>query len=378
MTNNFEKVNSSDFCKSIFDGTHDSPKYFEQGYPLVTSKYIINNKVMSHLAPLIRKNDFDQINIRSKVQRFDVLVSMIGTVGNIALITKEPDYAIKNIGVLRAKNELDARYLFYYMQSNIAQSEISNSLAGSTQPFLGLNQLRNLPILVPKEEALKHHIVNTIGSVDDLIEKNTRIIERLEKLTNLSFVQIYESNKENDSLSEYCSIILGGTPSRLKPEYWNGDIPWINSGEINKNAILEATEYITQLGLEKSSTKMMPKNTVVLAITGATLGQISVLKICCCANQSVIGIIPSNKLPFEYLFPLIKNKINSLINMQTGGAQQHINKDNVSSLPIYVLDNAKMRNYLKKVEPLFNEQERLLFENAKLQKIKQTLLNKFF
>lgn len=162
MINIFEKVNSSDFCKSIFDGTHDSPKYYEHGYPLVTSKYIVYNKVMSNLAPLIQKSDFDQINIRSKVQKFDVLVSMIGTVGNIAFVTDEPDYAIKNIGVLRAKNELDARYLFYYMQSHEAQSEISNSLAGSTQPFLGLNQLRNLPIAVPIDENIKHHIVNSI------------------------------------------------------------------------------------------------------------------------------------------------------------------------------------------------------------------------
>lgn len=162
MENILKKVNSSDFCKSIFDGTHDSPKYFDEGYPLVTSKYIVNNKVMSEFAPLIQKKDFDQINIRSKVRQFDVLVSMIGTVGNIALITEEPNFAIKNIGVLRAKNELDARYLFYYMQSNIAQSEISNSLVGSTQPFLGLNQLRKFPILVPENELVKQHIVNSI------------------------------------------------------------------------------------------------------------------------------------------------------------------------------------------------------------------------
>ena len=162
MTNIYKKVNSSDFCVSIFDGTHDSPKYFDSGYPLVTSKYIINNKVLSGLAPLIQKSDFDQINIRSKVQIFDVLVSMIGTVGNVAFVEKNPDYAIKNIGVLRAKNELDSKYLFYYMQSRIAQLEIANSLAGSTQPFLSLNQLRNFPIFVPETNAEKQHIVNSM------------------------------------------------------------------------------------------------------------------------------------------------------------------------------------------------------------------------
>lgn len=123
---------------------------------------------------------------------------------------------------------------------------------------------------------------------------------------------------------------------------------------------------------------MMPKNTVVLAITGATLGQISILKMPCCANQSVVGIIPNENLPFEYLFPLINHKIKYLVAMQTGGAQQHINKDNVASLEIFVPDKTMMVLYLNKVQPLFMEQERLILENKKLVELKKQLLNKYF
>ena len=194
----------------------------------------------------------------------------------------------------------------------------------------------------------------------------------------MEFLKIYNEELENTQLGDYCPIYLGGTPSREKQEYWNGNIPWINSGEINNDAILEATEYITKLGLEKSATKLMPKNTVVLAITGATLGQISVLKIPCCANQSVVGVIPNKNLPFEYLFPLVNYKIQNLVAMQTGGAQQHINKDNVASLEIYVPDKTIMVLYLNKVQPLFMEQERLLLENKKLVELKKRLLNKYF
>ena len=160
-----EIINSSLFCECIFDGTHDSPKYQQTGYPLVTSKYITNNKVDFGLAPLISEEDYDQINIRSRVKRNDVLVSMIGTVGAIAFINTDPVYAIKNIGVLRARTSLDAKCLFYYMQSETAQNQIKNLLAGSTQPFLGLNQLRNFPIMVPENESDKQHIVNTTSSL---------------------------------------------------------------------------------------------------------------------------------------------------------------------------------------------------------------------
>ena len=162
MNYKLEIINSSSFCESIFDGTHDSPKYQRIGFPLVTSKYIINNKIDFGSAPLISEEDYNQINIRSKVKQDDVLVSMIGTVGSIAIIENDPTYAIKNIGVLRAKSQLDARYLFYYMQSNLAQNQIRNQLAGSTQPFLGLNQLRNFPIMVPNTTDAKQHIVNTV------------------------------------------------------------------------------------------------------------------------------------------------------------------------------------------------------------------------
>ena len=192
------------------------------------------------------------------------------------------------------------------------------------------------------------------------------------------FCLLYDGKKEEDELGNHCSIYLGGTPSRDNPNYWNGNIPWINSGEINKKAILEATEYITELGLNKSATKLMKKDTIVLAITGATLGQVSVLKIDCCANQSVVGIEPSNSIPYEYLRPLIKYKINHLVNMQTGGAQQHINKDNVSSLRVYVPSRHEMTLYVAKVKPLLDEEERLLKLNKVLFKAKQKLLQKYF
>ena len=75
-------------------------------------------------------------------------------------------------------------------------------------------------------------------------------------------------------IESLCETLLGGTPSRAKNEYWGGEIPWINSGKVNDFRITAASEYITALGLEKSATKLLPKGTTVLAITGATLGQI--------------------------------------------------------------------------------------------------------
>lgn len=156
-------ISALNFCESIFDGTHDSPKYIKEGKKLITSKYL-GRHVDFINAPSISDEDYNSINKRSKVKQYDVLFSMIGTVGQTYLIKECPDFAIKNIGVFRAKNECDARYLHYYFQSQSFQEIIRLNLTGSTQKFLGLNQLKRLPISVCDEQ-LKRHIVVTTSSL---------------------------------------------------------------------------------------------------------------------------------------------------------------------------------------------------------------------
>lgn len=177
-------------------------------------------------------------------------------------------------------------------------------------------------------------------------------------------------------LGDVCSCILGGTPNRNNPDYWNGDIAWINSGEVNNFRVTKASEFITQLGLNNSATKLLPKNTTILAITGATLGQISILEIESCANQSVIGILENADMKVEYIYPLIGHNIRNLIANQTGGAQQHINKQNVEELLVVVPSTEVLRNYTKTVKPIFKMISNNCFETMTLEKLRDTLLPK--
>ena len=136
------------------------------------------------------------------------------------------------------------------------------------------------------------------------------------------------------AVSAFFTTVLGGTPSREKKEYWGGNIPWINSGEVNKLRIIKESEFISELGLKKSATKIMPVHTTVLAITGATLGQVSYTEIETCANQSVVGIYDQQKVYSEYIYLAVSNEIKGIISKATGGAQQHINKDIVNNFEI--------------------------------------------
>src|SRR5687768_5975401 len=93
------------FCSSVRDGTHDSPKPVMHGRRLVTSRHITGGRLDLGTAYLISHEDFDTINKRSKVDQWDVLISMIGTVGEPCLVREVPDYAIKNIGLFKSKGE---------------------------------------------------------------------------------------------------------------------------------------------------------------------------------------------------------------------------------------------------------------------------------
>jgi type I restriction enzyme S subunit len=175
-------------------------------------------------------------------------------------------------------------------------------------------------------------------------------------------------------IASLCKTLLGGTPSRTRDEFWGGDIPWINSGKVNDSRVTTASEYITQLGLEKSATKLLPKGTTVIAITGATLGQFSRLEIDSCANQSVVGILGSDDASNEFIYFNIKNGIQRLISAQTGGAQQHINKEDVNSFLVIYPGKKLMKAFTAAVTDTFAAIGVLSMQSINLSKIRDSLL----
>jgi len=177
-------------------------------------------------------------------------------------------------------------------------------------------------------------------------------------------------------LGDEVVTLLGGTPSRAEPSYWGGDIPWINSGKANEFRIIEPTEFITQKGLGSSATKLLPARTTVIAITGATLGQVSLTELETCANQSIVGVIGTAALPSEFLYFWVKEKIDNLLAWQTGGAQQHINKNNVDDSPVVCPSGSIVAAYLGLVRPAFDRIKTCCLESQALGALRDTLLPK--
>ena len=149
----------------VRDGTHGSPNKKAFGKYLITSKNVKNGSINFDSAYFISESDFDNINKRSKVDIDDLLFTMIGTVGEIAHITEEPDFAIKNVGLIKTQNRILSRYLLHYLQSTYAKDYILSNSSKGSQVFLGLGKLRNFPIPYVKPK-IQSRIVQVLDNFD--------------------------------------------------------------------------------------------------------------------------------------------------------------------------------------------------------------------
>ena len=141
-------------------------------------------------------------------------------------------------------------------------------------------------------------------------------------------------------IEELTTVVTGGTPSTGKIEYWeNGDIPWLQSGCCQNSDVNSTDKYITKEGYDNSSTRMMPPNTVMIALTGATAGKVGYLKFEACGNQSITGILPCDSLNPRYLFYYLLSQRDKILNDCVGGAQAHVSQGYVKNMRVPVLSN---------------------------------------
>ncbi len=128
-----------------------------------------------------------------------------------------------------------------------------------------------------------------------------------------------------ETLGNLFPISSGGTPSRKEPSFYEGGvIPWIKTGDLNKSHVEIASEFITPEGLKKSSAKMFPKGTVLVAMYGATIGACSILDIDACTNQACAAFTPNELVDISYLYYFLRSKKGDFVKAGVGGAQPNI------------------------------------------------------
>ena len=261
---------------------------------------------------------------------------------------------------------------------------------GTAQPKLNSDVVKKIKLLVPSKQE-QEKIASFLTSVDTKIEQLTKKEELLSSYKKGVMQKIFNQeirfkaddgrafcDWEDKKLGDLTKIVVGGTPSTTNDEYWtNGTVNWLSSGDINNGIIKKSSKMITELGLLKSSAKLMPKDTVVLAITGATLGRIGYLDIETSGNQSVAGMIPNSKFEAKFLFYTLQKNTNTILSMAGGAAQAGINKATIESLEFSfpcLEEQTKIANFLSSIDSKIEQVQQQLnytkeFKKALLQQM---------
>ena len=313
-------------------------------------KYIIETKeYISDEA--VKKSGIKQIPANTVIMSFKL------SIGKTA-ITKEPMYSNEAIMAFlpNGKYEVDNDFL-YHLFSNKDWSEGSNkAVKGIT---LNKASLLEAKILLPPL-AIQKQIAKIMDKCTEVISKNERMLENYDSLIKSRFIEMFGDPHNNTkypykNVGEFTTVTSGGTPDRKNNEYWkNGKIPWIKTTELQNNELTEVEEFITQKGLDESSAKMMPKETLLIAMygQGKTRGMTAYLGIEASTNQACACILPSKEINQRYLWYYFILSYDKLRDLAKGGNQPNLNGNMIKSFPVLMPPIDMQNKYVSFVQQI--------------------------
>ena len=366
-------ITASEFCDSVRDGTHDTPKQTNSGCRLVTSKHIKKGQINSDEGYFISEKDFHKINERSLVEQWDVLMSMIGTIGEAAIVKEQPDYAIKNVALFKCGDEHKAKWLYYYLCSPSGRGQLFGNQKGASQQFVSLTQLRNLQIPLLDDSIMKQ-ITNILSKYDDLIENNQKQIKLLEEaamriyrewFVNLRFPG-YETVKIVNGVPEgWSKSTVGEETSMLRrgisPKYnEKGKSIVINQKCIRQFMVsLEESRYQDKPFLEEL--RLVDGDVVICSTGTGTLGRVGQIfgdLYECTFDSHVTLVRANNNIGKNYLGQALYFQQPYFENMGKGSTNQtELSKTSISLLPIVIPSERVLNDFERIVQ---NIREKML------------------
>ena len=372
----------------VRDGTHDSPKYVQDGYPLVTSKNLTSEGLDFSDISFISEVDYISINKRSKVEIGDIIFGMIGTIGNPVLL-KIDGFAIKNVALLKKGGFIDNSFLIQLLQSSSFIKYISLENAGGTQKFLGLSQIRNFQLFspsLPEQTA----IGSFFQDIDQLISLQQRKLEVLkeQKKTYLKLLfpakgqtkpalrfAGFEDEWKEVKLGEVCSI-KGGNAWKSEHYSTDGKYLVVTISNVKGNEYIDDT-YGNRIDTVESQF-ILEQGDILISLTG-NVGRVSKMtEVAAVLNQRV-GKLATNQSN-NFLFTLLSNRNfeKEMVLSSQGAAQANISNNDVlnykTSFPSLPEQEA-IGSFFQDLDKAIAKQEEKVNQ---LKESKQTLLRKMF
>lgn len=341
-----------DVCKFENGYAFKSDKFAEHGTPVIRITNIKDNEVSLDDCAYTTETSIDE---RFLVKKGDLLIAMSGaTTGKNGIYCNDDKaYLNQRVGNIKVidTNVLCDKYRNYYIQSK--EQEILLSAYGGAQPNISSNKISAmafpLPPTLTEQQCIVNRIETMFAKLDQAQEKAQSVLDIFETrkaaILHKAFTgQLRIDNEElpiedweDTTIGECCRLGSGGTPSKSHPEYYeNGDIPWLKTGEIDWNDIYDVEERITNEGVENSSAKIFPAESVVVAMygMGVTRGKAAIIKIPTTTNQAVCVLQPNEKVNNRFLFYYFMCNYWQIREQSVGGNQLNLSGKIIASFSI--------------------------------------------
>jgi len=338
----------------------------------IAKKDILNNENDGHpcvrYAEIYTLYNYTTVELKSKINKEsaensnpinygDILFAGSGEtledIGkSIAYLGEQTAYAGGDIIVLKQDNE-DARYLGYLLNNDVVKNQLFKIGQGHSVVHIYASGLKKIIIPLPPlpEQQKIATILNTwdkaIAAQEKLIVEKQELKKGLmqQLLTGKKRFAGFEEEWEEVKIKKIADTFSGGTPSSKRVEYYNGEIPWLKSGELNKGIIKNTTGYISELGLKNSSAKLVEIDTILVAMYGATAGVCAITKVKGAINQAVLAIVLNKGFNTYFIYQLLKKKMPHIVHSMVQGGQPNLSGGIINSVKIRI--------------PILEEQERI-------------------
>ena len=313
-------VKLCDIC-DVRDGTHDSPSYYLDGYPFITTKNLVNGTIDFSTASLICEEDFRHFDKRSHVDDGDILMPMIGTIGGAIIVNKDREFAIKNVALIKKdKESIDFNFLLHVLNSKKMLTYFEQFKTGGTQKFISLNFIRNLPI-PEKSLSEQQKIAAHLDSIQSAIDNKKQQFQQLDELVKSKFVEMFGDPIANEMdwtkkiMTDVCPIKeYDFTPSENE---WILNLDMIES---NTGTILE--KVISPLGEIGNSTIKFSEKHVLYSKLRPYLNKVALPDGYGFATSEFVPFFPGKEINRIYFATFLRSApFVELINSKSGGAK---------------------------------------------------------
>lgn len=368
----------SEISLNVTDGEHGTIKDDNNGkYYLLSCKNIKNGLInITSNERIINEESFNKVQKRIRLEKNDVLITTVGTIGEMAIIeTNDINYCFqRSVGIIKPNIEIVNPYYLYYSLKNETK-QISTLIKGAVQKCLFINDMKMIEIDLPNMK-IQNKIVKILNNIDKKIKLNNEINNNLYELCNNLFHEYldkYKSKVEYKKIVEIAKkVVTGKTPSTANKDFWDGDIPFITIPDMHNQVFTIKTERnITELGAKS----IIPKNSISVSCI-ATVGLVSINTEDSQTNQQINSIVIENDYDLYFLFEYLSEQEEYMKSIAGGSTTYNINKNTFENIEVPYLPKDVLIEFNNSVSSMFEKIKLNQYENERLSQLRDTLLPK--